>query len=90
MARIILLSFFCKQIVILAIYIEKNITLTEYLIMQDEQWQELDGSDFDDDVEFEKKKSKKQNKRKWREIEDYKEQQREKRELDFSENYYSF
>lgn len=90
MARIILLSFFCKQIVILAIYIEKNITLTEYLIMQDEQWQELDFSDFDDDVEFEKKKSKKQNKRKWREIEDYKEQQREKRELDFSENYYSF
>ena len=90
MATIILLSFFCKQIVILAIYIEKNITLTEYLIMQDEQWQELDFSDFDDDVEFEKKKSKKQNKRKWREIEDYKEQQREKRELDFSENYYSF
>jgi ribosomal protein S4 len=58
--------------------------------MQNEQWQELDLTEFEDDVEFEKKKGKKQNKRKWREIEDYKEQQREKRELDFSDNYYSF
>jgi hypothetical protein len=60
--------------------------------MQDEQWQELDFSDFEEDTEFEKKKSKRQSKRKWREIEAYKDERRVKRELelDLNDNYYSF
>jgi len=58
--------------------------------MKNEQWQELDFSDFDEQDEFEKKKNKKLNKRKWREIEAFKERQLEKRETDYSENYYSY
>jgi hypothetical protein len=58
--------------------------------MQDNQWQELDFSEFEDLEQIEKRKNKRQSKRKWREIEAYKEQQRVEKETDFSEKYYSF
>lgn len=58
--------------------------------MQYNNWKELDFNDIEDQVEYEKKKSKKQSKRKWREIEAFKDQQRERREMELNESYYSF
>ena len=55
--------------------------------MQDNEWQEFDFSEFEDQQEFVKKNAKKQNKRKWREIEAYKEQLRVKKEIGFCELY---
>jgi hypothetical protein len=57
--------------------------------MKDSQWQELDFSEFEDEEQFEKKKNKIQKKRKWREIEAYKEQQRERKFMDVNDHYYS-
>ena len=57
--------------------------------MKDSQWQELDFSEFEDEEQFEKKKNKIQKKRKWREIEAYKEQQRERKFMDMNDHYYS-
>lgn len=57
--------------------------------MKDSQWQELDFSDFEEEDQFERKRSKKQYKRKWREIEAYKEQERERKFMDFNDHYYS-
>jgi hypothetical protein len=59
------------------------------LDMKDSQWQELDFSDFEDEEQFEKKKNKVHKKRKWREIEAYKEQQRERKFMDMNDHYYS-
>ena len=55
--------------------------------MQDNNWLELDFDEFEE--HYEKKKSTKQKKRTWRDIEAYKEKQRERRELDMNEHYYS-
>lgn len=57
--------------------------------MKDNQWQELDFSEFEDDEQFEKKKNKVQKKRKWREIEAFKERQRERKFMDVNEHFYS-
>lgn len=57
--------------------------------MKDNQWQELDFSEFEDDEQFEKKKNKVQKKRKWREIEAFKERQRERKFMDINEHFYS-
>ena len=57
--------------------------------MKDSQWHELDFSEFEDEEQFEKKKNKIQKKRKWREIEAYKEQQRERKFMDMNDHYYS-
>lgn len=58
--------------------------------MQDNEWQDLDFSEFEDQEEFEKKKNKKQNKQRWREIEAFKDRQRVRKEIDFIDNYNSF
>ena len=55
--------------------------------MQESEWQELDFNDLEDDEQFEKKKSKKINRRKWREIEAFKEQKRMQQELASYEDY---
>ena len=49
--------------------------------MQTKEWQEADYSDLDDALDFQKKKNTKQSKRKWREIEAFKEQKRMQREM---------
>lgn len=61
--------------------------------MQNDNWQDLGLDielDFDELEEpHEKKKSKKTHKRKWREIESFKEKQRERRVMDINDHYYS-
>lgn len=57
--------------------------------MQDDNWQALD-EEFDEyETQYEKKKSARQKKRSWREIEAYKEKQREKKAMDINDHYYS-
>ena len=63
--------------------------LNEYAMMKQEQWQELDLSDFEELESFEQKKQKKQSKRKWREIEAIKERNRERKELAYYDNSYA-
>lgn len=57
--------------------------------MKDSQWQELDFSEFEGEENLEKKKNKTHKKRKWREIEAFKEQQRERKFMDINDHYYS-
>lgn len=57
--------------------------------MQNDNWQDFD-LDFDElEERNEKKKSKKIHKRKWREIESFKERQREIKVMDINDHYYS-
>ena len=57
--------------------------------MENENWQDFD-LDFDElEQPHEKKKSKKMHKRKWREIESFKDKQRERKVMDINEHYYS-
>lgn len=57
--------------------------------MQNDNWQEFD-LDFDElEESHEKKKNKKIHKRKWREIESFKDRQRERRVMDINDHYYS-
>ena len=55
--------------------------------MQNDTWQNLDFDEFEE--EQEKKKTKKMKKRKWREIEAYKEKQRDRKVMDMNDHYYS-
>ena len=57
--------------------------------MKNEQWQDFDFSEFEDEEQLERKKSKKTKKSRWREIEAYKEQQRERKFMDVNDHYYS-
>lgn len=57
------------------------------MIMQNNDWQDFDFKEFEE--ESEKNKSKKQNKRKWREIEKFKDSQRERKVMDVNDHYYS-
>lgn len=59
--------------------------------MQNDPWKDLDMElDFDElEESHEKKKSKKMHKRKWREIESFKEKQRERKFMDINNHYYS-
>lgn len=50
-------------------------------------WQDFDFEAFVESLE--KKKTKKQNKRKWREIEAFKEKQIERKFMDVNDHYYS-
>ncbi|MDX2370786.1 MAG: DUF3545 family protein [Colwellia sp.] len=57
--------------------------------MQNDNWLDCD-LDFDELEEpHEKKKSKKMYKRKWREIESFKDKQRERKVMDINDHYYS-
>ena len=49
--------------------------------MQPNEWQDEENTEIDDSFDFQKKKNTKQAKRKWREIEAFKEQKRMQREL---------
>lgn len=49
--------------------------------MKNKYWQIEEFDEFEDQIETQKKKAIKQNKRKWREIEAYKDRKREQREL---------
>jgi hypothetical protein len=55
--------------------------------MQDNTIEEFDFDEFEEPQE--KIKSKRMNKRKWREIEEFKERQRERRVMDINDHYYS-
>ena len=55
--------------------------------MQNNNVQEFDFDEFEEP--HESNKSKKLNKRKWREIEAFKERQRERKYLDINDHYYS-
>ena len=57
------------------------------IIMQNNNVQEFDFDEFEEP--HESNKSKKLNKRKWREIEAFKERQRERKYLDINDHYYS-
>ncbi|MCW8834625.1 MAG: DUF3545 family protein [Colwellia sp.] len=57
------------------------------MMMQDNNWYDEELCEFEEPQE--KKKSKKQSKRKWREIESYKEKQRDRKIRDMNEHYYS-
>lgn len=50
-------------------------------MMKNKYWQIEDFDDFEEQSELQKKKVNKQNKRKWREIEAYKDRRREQLEL---------
>lgn len=57
--------------------------------MQNDNWQDFD-LDFNElDEEHQKKKSKRVYKRKWREIESFKDKQRERKVMDMNDHYYS-
>jgi hypothetical protein len=59
------------------------------MIMQNDNWQDFD-LDFNElDEEHQKKKSKRVYKRKWREIESFKDKQRERKVMDMNDHYYS-
>jgi len=55
--------------------------------MQNNTWQEFDFEEFEGSLE--KKKTKKLNKRKWREIEEFKERQRERKVMNVNDHYFS-
>ncbi len=55
--------------------------------MQDFNWEDFDVGEFEEPQG--KVKTKKQSKHKWREIESYKEKQREKKEMSLYEHSYS-
>ena len=55
--------------------------------MQNDTWQEFDFDEFEESQE--KKKSKKLHKRKWREIEAFKEKQRDRKIMNMNDHYYS-
>lgn len=55
--------------------------------MQNNDWQDFDFEEFIDSLE--KRKTKKQNKRKWREIEAFKEKQIERKFMDLNDHYHS-
>ncbi|MGL1959564.1 MAG: DUF3545 family protein [Colwellia sp.] len=57
--------------------------------MKNNNWQELDFSEFEEQEQYDKKKNQKLNKRKWREIEALKEQHRERKEMASFDLYYS-
>lgn len=57
--------------------------------MQNDNWQDFD-LDFNElDEEHQKKKNKRVYKRKWREIESFKDKQRERKVMDMNDHYYS-
>jgi len=59
------------------------------MIMQNDNWQDFD-LDFNElDEEHQKKKSKRVHKRKWREIEAFKEKQRDRKVMNMNDHYYS-
>ena len=49
--------------------------------MESKYWQMENFEEFDEQLDVQKKKTNKQNKRKWREIEAYKDRRKEQREL---------
>ncbi|NQY89316.1 MAG: DUF3545 family protein [Colwellia sp.] len=55
--------------------------------MQNNIWQDFDFDEFEE--QHEKKKSKRQSKRKWREIEEFKDRQIERKVMDINDHYYS-
>lgn len=55
--------------------------------MQPKEWQEENYNDIDDYFDSQKKKNSKQSKRKWREIEAFKEQKRMQREIAAFDDY---
>ncbi|MGB2738977.1 MAG: DUF3545 family protein [Cognaticolwellia sp.] len=55
--------------------------------MQSKEWQEDDFNNIDDYFDYHKKKNTKQSKRKWREIEAFKEQKRMQREIASYDSY---
>jgi hypothetical protein len=56
-------------------------------MMQNNDWLGFDFDEFEEPQE--KKKTIKQNKRKWREIEKFKDRQRERKVMDINDHYYS-
>jgi hypothetical protein len=56
-------------------------------MMKEDDWLELDFDEFEE--HYQKKKMAKQKKRSWREIEAYKEKQRERKAVDEYEHYFS-
>ncbi len=56
-------------------------------MMKDKYWQIEEFDEFDDQLETQKKKANKQNTRKWREIEAYKDRRREQRELAYFDSF---
>lgn len=56
-------------------------------MMQNNDWLDFDFDEFEEPQE--KKKTIKQNKRKWREIEKFKDRQRERKVMDINDHYYS-
>jgi len=55
--------------------------------MQSKEWHEENLNDIDDYFDAQKKKNSKQSKRKWREIEAFKEQKRMQREIEDYDSY---
>ncbi|MBL4764535.1 MAG: DUF3545 family protein [Colwellia sp.] len=55
--------------------------------MQNNTWQDFYFDEFEE--QHEKKKNKRQSKRKWREIEEFKDRQRERKVMDINDHYYS-
>lgn len=55
--------------------------------MQNNNWEDFDFDEFEEP--HEKKKSKRLGKRKWREIEEFKERQRERKVMDINDHYHS-
>jgi len=84
---IILLSPFSKKIVTKIIYIDRTNLITRVIIMQDNDWLDLDFDEIEEPQE--KKKTKNLSKRRWREIEAYKDQQQQRKVMDINEHYYS-
>ncbi|WP_085297062.1 DUF3545 family protein [Cognaticolwellia mytili] len=56
-------------------------------MMKNKYWQIEEFDEFDDQLETQKKKVNRQSKRKWREIEAYKDRRREQRELAYFDNF---
>jgi hypothetical protein len=56
-------------------------------MMQNNDWLGFDFDEFEEPQE--KKKTIKQSKRKWREIEKFKDRQRERKVMDINDHYYS-
>lgn len=57
------------------------------MTMQNNNWEDFDFDEFEEP--HEKKKGKRLGKRKWREIEDFKERQRERKVMDINDHYHS-
>ena len=66
-----------------------NFQYKREIIMQNENlnWQDFDFEEFEESLE--KKRIKKQNKRKWREIEAFKEKRIEEKFMDLNDHYHS-